>query len=64
MGTKNQGEVAQAAFQQRPAEASAAASAGAGVGPEQGGLRVRAQRAQYPLIKEYTLNYRGLNLMI
>ena len=22
------------------------------------------QRAQYPLIKEYTLNYRGLNIMI
>ena len=23
-----------------------------------------AQRAQCPLIKEYTLNYRGLNIMI
>ena len=23
-----------------------------------------AQRTQYPLIKEYTLNYRGLNIMI
>ena len=22
------------------------------------------ERAQYPLIKEYTLNYRGLNIMI
>ena len=28
-----------------------------------GALLIRAQRAQYPLIKEYTLNYGGLNIM-
>ena len=27
-------------------------------------LSMPAQRAQYPLNKEYTLNYRGLNIMI
>ena len=27
-------------------------------------LAAVAQRAQYPLIKEYTLSYRGLNIMV
>ena len=27
-------------------------------------LPMHTQRTQYPLIKEYALNYRGLNIMI
>ena len=28
------------------------------------GIQSYFRRTQYPLIKEYTLNYRGLNIMI